>query len=835
MVNARLNKRRLRAVVAFLTLIGLGFGGVVGYEATIAQPNQVVRADTASTTLLQLGIPKAVIQTMLDNSLMSDGRTPTAAGESVNTFTVGDVQKLKTLSLATRTKNADGTYTSKANGNVADWLGSLDYTSTTGGASPVVTNDVVLGADYLSTGQTAASTILDQGVPKWSGGDQYYTPTPILNVLMAVINSATNATTLDLTGMLSKVPTQSAYSTVHMATMALVQTNKLTNLKTLNLGGNRLGSDQQGSAAIDGSAYYLFRSNTLTSNSVTDLDLSNNDFTTLDGNILSGIGSQISALNLGGNNITSIDYNNGSVFSNASKSDGGSVNLAGSENLNVSGNTAYVIASALNSGGASLTLDDKTANDLATNQLASQSAWPGVSSAGFQSIAPQLSGSTVTTIVSQNATAVTSNVLQTLATTNADALSANTLTSLADKNANAITADALSSIAANNATAIDDKVVSSVLANKPTAITSDSLSAIAQNSAGALTSNLVSSILEKQPDAITSDSLSAIASGSADALSPAVVSQVVNSNPTAITADSLSAIAKGNGAALNADVLATVAKTSPDAITSTSLAAVAANNADALDATTLATIAKTHPDAIDATVIATVATQNPATLTPDLVTKLADAGALDATALKTIAVNNPAALTGLSDDDKEKVIAAAGGSDKVDDVVNNPTTVPNSEAAKPATDTPVVAPQSDSQGSVAVSGGNIGFGQVNLGGTDDVITSPTAIEVAGTIPKSWSLAVSATAWQTADGQHQFQPTLTFGTVQDKANNKALDAIQLTSDGRTKVLVGNATAAQTFDVQMGSIQMTHFDGAVAGQAYTGTINWQLSNTQSATQQ
>ena len=103
------------------------------------------------------------------------------------------------------------------------------------------------------------------------------------------------------------------------------------------------------------------------------------------------------------------------------------------------------------------------------------------------------------------------------------------------------------------------------------------------------------------------------------------------------------------------------------------------------------------------------------------------------------------------------------------------------------------------------------------------------------IPKSWSLASINSNRQTADGQHQFQPTLTFGTVQDKANNKALDAIQLTSDGRTKVLVGNATAAQTFDVQMGSIQMTHFDGAVAGQAYTGTINWQLSNTQSATQQ
>lgn len=424
----RKQQTRLRAVVAFLSLVMLGSAGAVGYDVVLNQPAHLVQADATTKTVLSLGIPKAVIQTTLDNSLMSDGKTPTAAGKTVTNSTGGDIQKLKTLSLATRVKNADGTYTSKTNEAVANWLGGLNYSATNGGGSPVVTADIVLGADCLSTVQTPASSILDNGVPKWSAGDQYYSPTPILNVLMAVINSATNTTTFDLTGILSKVPDQSNYNTVHMATLALVQTSKLTALKTLNFGGNQLGVDKQGSAAVDGSAYYLFRSNTLTSRSVTNLDLSNHDFTTLDGNILSGIGSQISYLN-----------------------------LAGSENLDVSGNTAYVIASALNSGCASLTLDDKTANDLAANQLANQSAWPGVSSSEFHSIAPQLTGDTVSNIVDKNATAVTSNVLETLATTNADAINANTLTSLTDKNANAITSDTLSS----------------VLTKKPEAITSD--------------------------------------------------------------------------------------------------------------------------------------------------------------------------------------------------------------------------------------------------------------------------------------------------------------------------------------------------------------------------
>ncbi|WP_134643712.1 hypothetical protein [Weissella cibaria] len=172
------------------------------------------------------------------------------------------------------------------------------------------------------------------------------------------------------------------------------------------------------------------------------MDLSNNDFTTLDGNILSGIGSQISSLN-----------------------------LAGSENLDVSGNTAYVIASALNSGCASLTLDDKTANDLAANQLANQSAWPGVSSSELQSIAPQLTGDTVSNIVDKNAMAVTSNVSETLATTNADAINANTLTSLTDKNANTITSDSLAVVTANNAGTFDSETLANTDKTNPDALT----------------------------------------------------------------------------------------------------------------------------------------------------------------------------------------------------------------------------------------------------------------------------------------------------------------------------------------------------------------------------
>ncbi len=96
--------------------------------------------------------------------------------------------------------------------------------------------------------------------------------------------------------------------------------------------------------------------------------------------------------------------------------------------------------------------------------------------------------------------------------------------------------------------------------------------------------------------------------------------------------------------------------------------------------------------------------------------------------------------------------------------------------------------------------------------------------MSGTVPKSWSLAVLAMPWQTADGQHKFEPTLTFDTVQDKTNNKALEAIKLSSDGRAKLLVSNASDAQAFDVRMGSIKMTEFEQALAGQAYTGTINW-----------
>lgn len=137
---------------------------------------------------------------------------------------------------------------------------------------------------------------------------------------------------------------------------------------------------------------------------------------------------------------------------------------------------------------------------------------------------------------------------------------------------------------------------------------------------------------------------------------------------------------------MTGDALKQVAETNPEAITSDSLAVVAANNAGAFDSETLANIDKTNPDA----------------------------------------------LTNLPDDDKQKVVEAAGGADKVGDIVADPTAVPKSEAMKPATQEETDTPDNSSQaGSVAVSGGNIDFGHANLG-TTKTSTSPSAIEVSGT-------------------------------------------------------------------------------------------------------
>lgn len=762
--------------------------------------DHVTAASVSTRTLTSYQIPKAVVQTILDNSLMSDGKTPTADGKTVDNFTIGDVQNLKVLSLATRTKNNDGTYSSKASAAVADWLGSLDFKLTDAGAQQLVTNDAVLGAGYLSNGETSTESMLENGVVKWSGGNQYYDPTPVLNIFMAIVNSATNATTLDLTGMLSKVPKQSNYDGVHMAILSLVKTPQLKNLKTLNLGDNQIGTDKI-TAGIDNNAYYLFRSTTLTSSTVTDLDLSDNGFTTLDDNILSGIGSQISNLNFAGNNITSISYNNGATFSNAtSKSDGGSVNLSGSDNLDISGGTAYVIASALNSGGSSLTLDNKTANALATNQIANGNSWPGVNSAGFTAIAPQLSGDTVATIVDKNATAVTSNVLETIATKNADALDSKTLTNLANNNASAITSNALSSIATNNAGAINSDVVSSVLAKQPDAITSDSLTAIAKNSGDALGSAVISDILTKQPDAITSDSLTAIAKNSGDTLGSGVISDIL--------------------------------KTKPDAITSESLAAVTAGNAGALDAATLADIAKKVPDAVDSKVIANIAAQSPDVLTPDLVKDLASSGALDSDTLKTIAVNKPDALTNLSDTDKQKVIEAAGGADKVGDVVNNPTSVPKSEATKPSTD--VSGGDETPASTVTVDKTDLSFGTVNLSEctSNSVLHATGGLTVSGTLMKGATLSVAADAWQGADGTVAFKPTFKLAG-QESVSNKTIDQSVSAGTGMQSVVSAD-TANQSFKLVFDKIGMTNVSGVKANHTYTGSVRWQVGVMPSETQ-
>lgn len=65
-------------------------------------------------------IPSEVIQVLLDNSLQSDGQTPAAAGKTISNFTIADIEQLTTISLAQRTKQANGNYVSKPADAVAD-------------------------------------------------------------------------------------------------------------------------------------------------------------------------------------------------------------------------------------------------------------------------------------------------------------------------------------------------------------------------------------------------------------------------------------------------------------------------------------------------------------------------------------------------------------------------------------------------------------------------------------------------------------------------------------------------------------------------------------------
>jgi hypothetical protein len=107
----RLRKIIFSSLLALFVLFLIGGG------------QSVKAASYDSNTLGDYRIPDDVIQVMLDNSVCENGKSPTEDGQTPKSFTIGDLTKLKTVSLATRTKQADGSsYQSTPNSKVADWV-----------------------------------------------------------------------------------------------------------------------------------------------------------------------------------------------------------------------------------------------------------------------------------------------------------------------------------------------------------------------------------------------------------------------------------------------------------------------------------------------------------------------------------------------------------------------------------------------------------------------------------------------------------------------------------------------------------------------------------------
>jgi hypothetical protein len=368
-------------VIILMVVIGL-CGGV-----SSASVSSVSAAEGTSlaTTVASYGIPEDVVQVICDNSRMADGKAPCDDGITAATMTVADIARMAVFSVANRTRSMDAgdadTASSTPNATVAAWAKDVVdraasiWVANATNAQRVVTDDesrvksdAVLRYD-LWTDASVSLKILTDGVPKYSGGsgaaNSWSAPTPAFNVLMALANSATNATTIDLTGLLSKVDlSATTYPGVRLKLLSLLQGKSLAKLNTLKLGYNGIGIDSQAcanSGSVDDctdSAENWFRSGPIAAPNLASLYLDNNNIHAIDATLLSDAAQTVTKLYLGGNDLGTFNYNNGQFFQNILNNPDSVLDLSG--NLSISEedkNTLYVLEKAIESNGAAITIE----------------------------------------------------------------------------------------------------------------------------------------------------------------------------------------------------------------------------------------------------------------------------------------------------------------------------------------------------------------------------------------------------------------------------------------------------------------------------------------------
>ena len=309
-----------------------------------ASGQNVQAASYDNNTLADYGIPDDVVQVLLDHSTYADGTTPSAKGQTPQTFTLADIQQLTVVSLANYQAAAGGGYTSTPNDTVADWVAGLQSGNGYNTAANAYQQNVA-SAVVGDNGSLARKTIDFDGQQS----------TAPFNFLMQIIASADHAETVDLTGITSKVTDTGLVEQL----LSMLQTNRLTSLTTLILAHNNLAST---SSWLMPST--LFNVSAL--QNVTTLDLSDNNMAFSSASFNQGsflLMKKLTTLNLAGNDVTYVQGWLANAIATIAANKGTS-DLSGSHLNAQDWNTMNTMMTVLNSNSGNIRLSDASINNL---------------------------------------------------------------------------------------------------------------------------------------------------------------------------------------------------------------------------------------------------------------------------------------------------------------------------------------------------------------------------------------------------------------------------------------------------------------------------------------
>ena len=375
-----MNALRKHLFIVLSTLLVLIAGSL------FAAPQQA-HADTDyqnETLVGDLGLPQEVVGVMIKNSLDANGNTPNV---STSTVTVGDISQWQTVSLANRKQNADGTYTSSTNATVAAWFAGLKTSSD----NQVETKDMILYQDMsenLGNNFTGPKMLTD-GIPANYGHAAYSAADlPIFNKMMALLMCATDAKTIDLTGIVSQVSDPA----IRIKMLAMFRTDDMKSLTELDLGYNNFGP----AVGTSGWGYYSFYSNTLHSSTVETWNLSYEGLAALDSQLLMNIGNQTRNVNLASNSLITIDWNNGNWL--AGPGDDGNIDLSENTQINSRDRNTLDVLLKVSGNGSTTVLPDTVANDMVTAAIAAN-VGQSLSAAVLNNVAAQLDTDSLVALV----------------------------------------------------------------------------------------------------------------------------------------------------------------------------------------------------------------------------------------------------------------------------------------------------------------------------------------------------------------------------------------------------------------------------------------------------